>query len=121
MLARNGTSLRNRLSRFAASSAAKGVIPVTLPPGQLRLATRSSSTGGSAIRKQIGMVEAALLAATAAAGLESVAITATCLRVRAAAISAQLVIIKSRLIALDHAGVTFRWKDTGSKAATATS
>src|SRR4051812_21169600 len=46
-----GASSRSKPSRFADSSAARVVMPVALTPGRLRLLTRPSSTGGSAIRK----------------------------------------------------------------------
>ena len=42
-------------------------MPVTLPPGRLRLATRPASTGSSPMLKTIGMVVVAALAASAAA------------------------------------------------------
>src|SRR6266545_3938449 len=46
-----GTSSRRSSSRFAANSALKILIPVRLPPGRARLATRSRLTGSSAMMK----------------------------------------------------------------------
>src|ERR1700745_597139 len=42
-----GTSSRRRSNRFATSSPLKILIPVILPPGRARLATRPSRTGSS--------------------------------------------------------------------------
>ena len=77
MLGACGASSRSSPSRFATSSAFWLLIPVALPPGRLRLATSPSSTGSSAIRKKIGMVEVAALAARVAGVLDSVAMTET--------------------------------------------
>ena len=65
-----GTSSRRSSSRFAANSHVKKLIPVRLPPGRARLATRPSLTGSSATRKTMGIVVVAALAANAAAVLE---------------------------------------------------
>ena len=54
--AAEGTSSRRSSSRFAVSSATKKLIPVTLPLGWARLATRPSLTGSSAAAKTIGIV-----------------------------------------------------------------
>jgi hypothetical protein len=62
---------------LATSSAFWLLIPVALPPGRLRLATNPSSTGSSAIRKKIGMIDVAALAARVAGVLDSVAMTDT--------------------------------------------
>src|SRR5262249_50030213 len=62
-----GTVSRNSSSRLPASSLRNRVTPVALPPGRLRLATRPISTGSPPLRKTIGMVEVATLAAYAAA------------------------------------------------------
>ena len=62
-----GTSSCSNSSRFGATSTFNWVMPVTLPPGRLRLATRSSGTGSLPISKTIGMVVVAAFAAMAAA------------------------------------------------------
>ena len=85
-----GATSRNSPSRLAASSTFKVMNPVALPPGRLKLATRPNSTGGSAIRKTIGMVLVAALAATAAGVLDNVAISETCRRIRSAVSSGSL-------------------------------
>ena len=64
-----GTSSRRSSSRFAANSPMKKLIPVRLPPGRARLATRPSLTGSSATTKTMGIVVVAALAANAAAEL----------------------------------------------------
>ena len=58
-----GTSSRRSSSRFAASSAAKKLTPVRLPPGRARLETRPSRTGSSATIKTIGIEVGAFAAA----------------------------------------------------------
>src|SRR6516165_5222527 len=63
-----GTNSRRRFSRFAPTSAVKKLIPVALPPGRERLATRPSLTGSSLTAKTIGIVEVAALAANTASG-----------------------------------------------------
>src|SRR5262245_43212388 len=80
-------SSRSRPSRFAASSVTKKLMPVTLPPGRARLATRPYSTGFPPMAKTIGIVEVAALAAFAATGLPGVTITLTCRRTSSAASS----------------------------------
>ena len=62
-----GTSSRRSSSRFATNSALKKLIPVRLPPGRPRLATRPSLTGSSETMKTMGIVVVADLAANAAA------------------------------------------------------
>ena len=62
-----GTSSRSSSSRFAASSPRQKLMPVRLPPGRARLATRPSLTGSSPTLKTIGIVVVAALAANAAA------------------------------------------------------
>ena len=59
-----GTSSRSSSSRFAVNSALKKLIPVRLPPGRARLATRPSLTGSSATLKTTGIVAVAALAAS---------------------------------------------------------
>src|SRR5262245_66598700 len=61
-----GTISRRSSRRFAANSFAKLLIPVRLPPGWVRLATRPSLTGSSPTLKTMGIVVVAALAATAA-------------------------------------------------------
>ena len=58
-----GTSSRRSSSRFAANSLEKKLIPVRLPPGRARLATRPSLTGSSPTLKTMGIVVVAALAA----------------------------------------------------------
>src|SRR5262249_46186600 len=57
---------RRRPSRFAANSAVKKLMPVALPAGRARLATRPSLTGSSPTPKTMGIVVVAALAASAA-------------------------------------------------------
>jgi|GraSoiStandDraft_4_1057263.scaffolds.fasta_scaffold2312814_2 hypothetical protein len=71
-----GTISRRSSSRFAANSVAKELVPVTLPPGWARLATRPSLTGSSPTLKTMGIVVIAALAACAAL-FPNAAITAT--------------------------------------------
>ena len=80
-----GTSSRSSSSRFAANSPLKKLMPVRLPPGRARLATRPSLTGSSPTAKTMGIVVVAALAANAAGVPPIVAITATCRRTRSAA------------------------------------
>ena len=64
-----GTSVRSSSSRFAASSAAKKLIPVALPPGRARLVTSPSLTGSSGTMNTVGIVVVACAAATDAGAL----------------------------------------------------
>ena len=66
-----GTSSRRSSSRFAVNSPLKKLIPVRLPPGRARLATRPSLTGSSATTKTMGIVVVAALAANAEADLRA--------------------------------------------------
>ena len=50
-----GTRARRSSSRFADSSASKKLIPVRLPPGRARLATRPSLTGSWLAMKRWGL------------------------------------------------------------------
>ena len=68
-----GTMSYNSASRFAPSSMAMAVTPVTLPPGRLRLATRPTWTGSLPMPKTIGIVGVADLAARAANTLGAIA------------------------------------------------
>ena len=63
-----------RPSRLASISLAKKLIPVTLPPGRARLATRPSGTGSSLTPNTTGMVDVAALAASEPGVLAGVAI-----------------------------------------------
>src|SRR5262249_48371069 len=62
----------------------KKLMPVALPPGRARLATRPNLTGSSPTPNTIGIVEVAALAASEAGLLPGVAITATRRRTRSA-------------------------------------
>ena len=77
-----GTSSRRSSSRFAVNSAMKKLIPVMLPPGRARLATRPSLTGSALTVKTMGIVVVAALAANAEAGEPPATITATCRRTK---------------------------------------
>ena len=79
-----GTRLCRSPSRLAATSARKKLMPVALPPGRARLATRPILTGSAPTPKTIGIVVVAALAASAAGLLPGVAITATWRRMRSA-------------------------------------
>jgi hypothetical protein len=79
-----GTRSRSISSRFATNSPLRKLIPVALPPGRARLATRPSLTGSSAMLKTMGMVVVAALAANAAA-TPNAAITETWRRTSSAA------------------------------------
>ena len=57
----SGHQLKQSPSRFAITSAVKKLIPVALPPGRARLATRPSLTGSSGNTKAIGMSRSQLL------------------------------------------------------------
>ena len=69
---------------FGATSAAKVALPVTLPPGRLRLATSPNATGSLPVKQTIGMVVVAAFAGTAAVA-PAATITATWRRTRSAA------------------------------------
>src|SRR6516165_7140553 len=79
-----GTSSRSSSSRFATNSELKKLIPVRLPPGRARLATRPNLTGSSAAAKTMGIVVVAALAANVAAVLGTT-MTATCRRTNSSA------------------------------------
>jgi hypothetical protein len=66
MQLRDHSITRSRFSRFAATSAVKKLMPVALPPGRARLATRPSLTGSSLTPKTMGTVVVAALAANSA-------------------------------------------------------
>jgi hypothetical protein len=60
-----GMSVRSSSNRLAPSMALTKLTPVTLAPGRLRLATRPSLTGSSAVKKTMGSVVDAAFAAWA--------------------------------------------------------
>src|SRR5215470_15673650 len=60
-----GSSSDSSSSRFGISLRLKVLMPVRLPPGRLRLATRPSATGSVPTAKTIGIVEVAFFAASA--------------------------------------------------------
>src|SRR5262249_36550906 len=76
-----GTSSRNSPSRLARTSEVKKLMPVALPPGRARLATKPCATGSPLTPKAIGIVAVAALAASVE-GSPIVAITATRRRTR---------------------------------------
>src|SRR5262249_31803230 len=78
-----GTSSRNRPSRLARTSEVKKLMPVALPPGRARLATKPCATGSPLTPKAIGILAVAALAASVE-GSPIVAITATRRRTRSA-------------------------------------
>jgi len=78
-----GTSSRRTPSRFVTTSPVKKLMPVALPPGCARLATRPSLTGSSPTPKTIGITEVAALAANAVA-FDGAAITLTLRATRSA-------------------------------------
>src|SRR5215813_7723547 len=71
-----GTNSCSNCSRFGVISTFVWVTPVTLPPGRLRLVTRSSCTGSPMVVKTMGIVVVAAFAASAA-GVPFAAMTAT--------------------------------------------
>src|SRR5262245_43432422 len=75
-----GISSRRSSSRLATSSVETKLMPVRLPPGRARLATRPSLTGSSATAKTMGIVVVAALAAKAETGPSAEVITVTCRR-----------------------------------------
>lgn len=69
-----GSSSRNSPSRFPASRALVLTVPVTFPPGRLKLPTSPSATGSPPVLKTIGIVVVSLFAASAACVVPGVAI-----------------------------------------------
>ena len=63
---RRGTSSDSSSSRFGYQFAGAIVIPVRLPPGRAKLATRPAATGSPPIRTTIGIIAVASFAARAA-------------------------------------------------------
>ena len=80
-----GNRSRSSCSRFAGNSVVRKLIPVTFPPGRLRLATRPAVTGSSPVTNTTGIVDVAALAARAVGGPPAVASTLTCCRTSSAA------------------------------------
>ena len=72
-----GTSCRIKSKRFGPISMPIMVVPVTLPPGRLRLATSPASTGSPPAVNTIGMELVAALAASGDGSPPVAAITAT--------------------------------------------
>ena len=72
-----GTSSCRSPSRLATSSWTKKLMPVALPPGRLKLATRPSLTGSSPMPKTIGIVVGRSFCGKRSGVLPGVAITAT--------------------------------------------
>ena len=62
---RDGTASFNNSSRFAVSSGVKVDNPVIFPPGSLRLDTSPSATMSATAVRTMGIVDVALLAASA--------------------------------------------------------
>ena len=65
MIAVLGFSSRSSWMRLGPSWLLMKLMPVTLPPGRLRLATRPDSTGSLPLANTIGMLAVAALAASA--------------------------------------------------------
>ena len=82
-----GSNSRSNAKRFCTSTSKKIFMPVALPPGRLRLATRPSLTGSSGILNTIGILVVAEIAARAAGIFPGAAITATPWRTRSSASS----------------------------------
>src|SRR5215471_20899664 len=72
-----GKISRRISSRFAVREREIPAMPVTLPPGRLKLATSPSLTGSAPPEKTIGMAEVADFDATAASKPPAATITAT--------------------------------------------
>ena len=79
-----GITSRSNCNRFGTRSTFKVAMPVRLPPGRLRLATRPIATGSVPTEKTMGMVVVAAFAARVAER-PLVIITATRRRTRSAA------------------------------------
>src|SRR3954470_13711757 len=85
MLAMEGTNSRNNPIRLGRISALSELMPVALPPGLFRLATRPIATGSVPTWKTIGMVDVAAFAANAAWVAERAVMTFTRRRTKSAA------------------------------------
>src|SRR6516165_8910372 len=84
MAAAFGMSSCISCSRLVTAASPNMVIPVTLPPGRLRLATRPSLTGSPLAVNTIGIVWVAALAACGEGSPPVAAITTTCRRTKSA-------------------------------------
>jgi len=82
MRAAPGRNSRKNASCFAASSTDMKLMPVTLPPGRLRLLTRPFLTGSNPVTNTIGTVVVAALAASVEGVFPT--IRATCRRTKSA-------------------------------------
>src|SRR3954471_1571535 len=65
---RDGFISLSNSTHFAPSTVVNEAIPVTFPPGRLRLATRPKATGSLTEVNTIGIIVVAALAASAAGG-----------------------------------------------------
>ena len=72
-----GTSSCSKASRFATDSTLNQLMPVTLPPGRLRLDTKPTSTGSCPLLKTIGIDVVAALAASPDSTVPVAAMTLT--------------------------------------------
>jgi hypothetical protein len=81
-----GTSSESSSNRFDIRSVVISLMPVRLPPGRAKLATKPVPTGSPTPVKTIGIVEVALFAACAA-GVPPATITSTLRPTRSAAIA----------------------------------
>src|SRR5262249_6330069 len=106
-----GTSSCSSPSRLAPTSATKKLMPVALPPGRARLATKPSWTGSPPTPNTIGIVvDAALAASAAASGYRKNCHTAKDEigqeRWQAIILAVQPVVLHRHVFALDKAGLT---------------
>src|SRR5207248_2870851 len=102
--------------RLAITSEAKKFIPVALPPGRAKLATRPNLTGSSETPKTIGIVVVAAFASGAATVKAGVAITATRRRTRSAMSDGKRVVLAHHVLALDVAGLAEGLTERSAKA-----
>ena len=115
-----GTSSCRSRSRLAATSWAKKLMPVALPPGRARLATRPSLTGSSPTPKTIGIVAVAALAASAAGVLAGrgdhghpTADQVSHQRRQAIVLALQPVVLDRHVLAFDVAGFAEAFAERG--------
>ena len=108
---------------MAATSLAKKLMPVALPPGRARLATRPSLTGSSPTPKTIGIVVVAALAASAAAlpagrgdNGHATADEVGHERRQAIVLALQPVVLDRHVLALDVAGFVEAFTERSGKA-----
>src|SRR5262249_9795570 len=83
------------------------LIPVALPPGRLRLATRPIFTGSAPMMKTMGIVSVAALAASVAAVLPGVTMAVTRRRTSSAARAGRRFILALRPAIFDRDVLTF--------------